>query len=112
MALGFRQGVGDTSGSGYVVTGYYLAVNSQLSQYVLYSVDHAGVVSKIASGALAAQPPVAFQMGALFNGTTITVFVNGQAMPSIQDSAYGNGWVAACSDGSSAFSHVKLYAAA
>jgi len=109
VELGFRQGVGDTSGSEIKITGYYLAVNAQQSQYVIYSVDRAGTVHYIAQNSLPAQPPTTFQMAALFNGDTITAFVNGQALPSVHDGAFANGWVAACTDGSATFSHVKLY---
>jgi hypothetical protein len=111
VVLGFRQGTGDITSSGFNITGYYLAVNAQQSQYVLYKVDHAGAITQLAQGALAAQPPSTFQMAALFNGTTLTPFVNGQALPSAHDAAFQNGWVAACTDGSTAFSHVQLYTA-
>lgn len=109
VELGFRQGVGDTNGSEIKITGYYLAVNSQQSQYVIYSVDRSGNVKYLAQSSLPAQLPATFQMAALFNGNTITAFVNGQALRSVQDSAFGKGWVAACTDGSAAFSHVRLY---
>jgi tRNA A-37 threonylcarbamoyl transferase component Bud32 len=109
VELGFRQGFGDTSGSEIKITGYYLAVNAQQGQYVIYSVDRTGHVTYLAQSALPAQPPATFQMAALFNGNTITAFVNGQALQSVQDSTYGKGWVAACTDGSATFSHVRLY---
>lgn len=113
VELGFRQGIGESTSSGFHVTGYYLAVNVQQNQYVLYSADKAGIIKPIpnGSGSLAGTPPSTFQMAVLFNESTITAYVNGQALPSVQDTNFPNGWVAACTDGSATFSHVKLYAA-
>ncbi len=109
VELGFRQGVGDTTNSGTGITGYYLAVNAQQNQYVIYKVNRSGTVLQIATSSLAATPPSSFQMAVYFTGTTITAYVNGQALPSVQDSDFAKGWVAACTDGSATFSHVKLY---
>jgi eukaryotic-like serine/threonine-protein kinase len=111
VELGFRQGIGNPTSSGNNITGYYVAVDAQSSIYVLYKVDDAGATHTIKQESLAAPLPPTFQMAALFTGSTITVFVNGQAFASVQDSDFANGWVAACTDGAATFSHVKLYAA-
>lgn len=112
VELGFRQGTGEITSSGFQITGYYLAVNAQQGVYTLYKVDQTGKVVNLALPApLPAPLPATFQMAALFDGTTLTAFVNGQALPSVQDTDFANGWVAACTDGSATFSHVQLYAA-
>ncbi len=109
VVLGFRQGVGNTGGNTTYTTGYYLEVNAQQSQYELYKVNNAGKSAVIVAGSLESALPPTFQMAALFNGTTLTAFVNGQALPSAQDGDFANGWVAACTNGSATFSHVQLY---
>jgi eukaryotic-like serine/threonine-protein kinase len=108
VELGFRQGVAST---GTTATGYYLAVNAQSDAYVLYKVDDSGNIIHIMEGTVAAALPPSFQMAALFNGSTITYYINGQAFASVQDTTYPIGWVAACTDGAATFSHLKLYSA-
>jgi serine/threonine protein kinase len=109
VALGFRQGAGDSVGSGFKTTGYYIAVDAQSGHYVLYSVDHAGATSKLQEGSLAARLPPTFYISALFDSSTLTMTINGQTLPSVNDSAFANGWVAACTTGSATFSHIQLY---
>lgn len=109
VELGFRQGVGNSQGSSYNITGYYIAVDTGQGQWVLYKVDDAGTTSTIDSGALPQQLPPTFYIAALFNGSTITVTVGYQTLPSVTDSSYGSGWVAACTSGSATFSHIQLY---
>lgn len=109
VVLGFRQGAGDAVSSGFKTTGYYLAVDLNAGQYILYSVDHTGATHSLQTGALSATPPSPFYLSAEFDGATMTVTVNGQTLPSVTDNSFGNGWVAACTTGSSTFSHIQLY---
>jgi hypothetical protein len=108
--IGVRQGVGDTTtGSAFNITGYYLAVDPANSAYVVYAVDHAGKTTTLQQGALTAAPPHPFTFGLMFNGTSLTPYVNGQAYPSVTDTKFSNGWTAICTDGSGSFSDVRLY---
>lgn len=110
VELGFRQGLGNQTPSGFNITGYYFAVNAQLGQYKVYSVDDAGNTHDIGTGTLPSGLSPTFQMSALFVGSTITVYVNDHPFSSLQDTAFSGGWVAACTDGAATFSHIKLYA--
>lgn len=107
--IGARQGVGTQTGSTYTITGYYLAIDTSTSHYLVYAVDAAGKVTVLQDAPLNGAPPHPFTFGLMFNGTSLTPFVNGQAYPSVTDSTYANGWTAICTDGSGSFSNVGLY---
>jgi hypothetical protein len=111
--VGVRQGTGDsTSGGGFIITGYYLAVDPAQSKYVLYWVDHTGKASTLKEDSLAgAALPSTFTFGLLFNGPNLTPYINGQAYQSVTDTHSTNGWTAICTDGSGSFSDVRLYMA-
>ncbi|MDE3229199.1 MAG: serine/threonine protein kinase [Chloroflexota bacterium] len=107
--IGVRQGVGTTSGSTFTIKGYYLAIDTSTSHYLMYAVDAAGKVTVLQDAPLNGAPPHPFTFGLLFNGTSLTPYVNGQAYPSVTDSTFTNGWTAICTDGSGSFSNVGLY---
>lgn len=109
IALGVRQGVGDTTGSSYNIMGYYLAVDKQNGVYTVYSVDHAGTVSKLAQKPINANLPQTFTFGLMFNQSELTPYINGLAYQSVSDTAFTSGSVNICTDGSGAFSDVRLY---
>lgn len=111
--VGVRQGAGDsTAGGGFIITGYYLAVDPAQSKYVLYWVDHTGKPSTLKEDSLVgATLPSTFTFGLLFNGSNLTPYINGQAYPSVSDAHSTNGWTAICTDGSGSFSDVRLYMA-
>jgi hypothetical protein len=107
--LGVRQGMGDTTGNSYTITGYYLGVDTTVNTYVIYAVDAAGKVTTLQQGPLTAAPPHPFTFGLLFKGTNLTAYINGQAYTSVTSATYPTGWTAICSDGTSTFSDVRLY---
>lgn len=108
--LGVRQGAGNTtSGGSFNVTGYYLAVDASHSVYVIYMVDADGKPTTLQQGQLTAVPPHPFTFGLMFNGTSLTPYINGQAYPSVTDSTFSNGWPSICTEGSGSFSDVRLY---
>jgi tRNA A-37 threonylcarbamoyl transferase component Bud32 len=108
--VGVRQGVGNTTtGTSFNITGYYLAIDSIHGAYVVYSVDAAGNPSTLKQGQLIGAPPGTFTFGLMFQGTSLTPYVNGHAYPSVTDSAFTGGWVAICTDGASSFNNVQLY---
>jgi cytoskeletal protein RodZ len=108
--VGVRQGVGNTTtGTSFNITGYYLAVDPAQSAYVVYSVDANGAAKTLQQGQLTATPPHPFTFGLMFNGTSLTPYINGQAYSSVTDSAFSGGWTAICTDGSGSFSTVSLY---
>ena len=110
VEVGVRQGVGNTTtGNSYYITGYYLGVNLSTSQYVIWVVDASGVSTTLQQGQLTATPPHPFTFGLMFNGTSLTPYINGQAYASVTDSAFSTGWTAICTDGSGTFSGVQLY---
>lgn len=109
--LGVRQGVGTpTTGTSYNITGYYLAIDTTTNHYIIYSVDAAGKTTTLQDLPLQGAPlPHPFTFGLMFNGTSLTPYVNGLAYASVTDSSFTNGWVAICTDGSGSFSNVNLY---
>lgn len=108
--LGVRQGIGaSTTGSSYIIMGYYLAIDTHSLQYVVYSVDANGKPTILRQAALTGAPPSRFTLGIMFNGDELTPFVNGHAYSSIKDASFSSGWTAICSDGSASFSNVALY---
>ncbi|HEY7975644.1 MAG TPA: serine/threonine-protein kinase [Ktedonobacterales bacterium] len=108
--VGVRQGVGNTTtGTSFNITGYYLAADPAQSAYVVYSVDANGAAKTLQQGQLTATPPHPFTFGLMFNGTSLTPYINGQAYSSVTDSAFSGGWTAICTDGSGSFSTVSLY---
>lgn len=107
--LGVRQNIGDSTGNTYKIKGYYLAVDTRLGVYIIYSVDHAGNVTTLASPQLHAILPHPFTLGLMFNGTQLTPYINGQAYHSVSDPSFTTGWVAVCTDGAANFSDVRLY---
>lgn len=110
VEVGVRQGVGNTTtGNSFNITGYYLGVDPATSQYIVWSVDASGAATTLHQGQLTAKPPHPFTFGLMFNGTSLTPYINGQAYPSVTDSAFSNGWAAICTDGSGSFSDVRLY---
>jgi hypothetical protein len=60
-------------------------------------------------GQLIGTPPGTFTFGLMFQGTSLTPYVNGHAYPSVTDSTFTGGWVAICTDGASSFNNVQLY---
>lgn len=109
-AVGVRQGVGNTTtGTSFYITGYYLAVDPNASAYVVYSVDASGKATILQQAQLTATPPHPFTFGLMFNGTSLTPYINGQAYSSITTATFSTGWVAICTDGSGTFSDVRLY---
>lgn len=111
--LGVRQAVGDTTtGNAYNIAGYYLGVDPSAGAYVVYKVDAAGHASTLGGGALSGIPPHPFTFGLMFNGTSLTPYVNGLAYHSVTDATPQKGWVAICTDGTGSFSDVRLYALA
>jgi tRNA A-37 threonylcarbamoyl transferase component Bud32 len=110
VELGVRQGVGNTTtGNSYKITGYYLGVDAATSQYIVWVVDASGAATTLHQGQLTATPPHPFTFGLMFNGTSLTPYINGQAYASVTDSAFSDGWTAICTDGSGTFSDVQLY---
>lgn len=108
--LGVRQAAGDTtSGGSYHIKGYYLGVDLVNSRYVVYRVDANGSATTLGGGQLTATPATPFTIGLMFNGASLTPYINGQAYASVTDTSFSTGWVAICTDGSSSFSNVRLY---
>jgi tRNA A-37 threonylcarbamoyl transferase component Bud32 len=110
VEVGVRQGVGNTTtGNSYKITGYYLGVDPATSQYIVWVVDASGAATTLHQGQLTATPPHPFTFGLMFNGTSLTPYINGQAYASVTDSSFSAGWTAICTDGSGTFSGVQLY---
>lgn len=108
--VGVRQGVGNTTtGTSFNITGYYLAVDGVNNAYVVYSVDAAGHPTTLQQGSLIGAPPQQFPFGLMYQGTSLTPYINGHAYPSVTDSSFNGGWVAICTDGASSFNNVQLY---
>lgn len=107
--IGVRQDVGNTSGSTFIIKGYYLAIDTTTNHYIIYAVDAAGKAITLQDAPLNGAPPHPFTFGLMFNGSSLTPYVNGQAYPSLTDTTFSNGWMAICSDGSASFSNVGLY---
>ena len=108
--LGVRQGMGDTTtGASYNIKGYYLGVDLANSRYVIYRVDASGSATTLGGGQLTATPATPFTIGLMFNGASLTPYINGQAYASVTDAAFSSGWVAICTDGSGSFSDVRLF---
>lgn len=111
--LGVRQGVGNTTtGASFNITGYYLSVDPANSQYVVYQVDATGATTTLAQGQLTTVPPHPFTFGLMFNGTSLTPYINGQSYPAVTTATFTSGWTAICTDGAGAFSNVQLYSLA
>lgn len=110
VLLGIRQGMGDTTtGNGYKITGYYLGVDTTANAYIVYMVNRAGDSKTLGEGSLNATLPHPFTFGLMFNGSSLTPYINGQAYQSVTDTNFPNGWTAICTDGSGLFSDVRLY---
>lgn len=108
--IGVRQGVGNTTtGTSFNIEGYYLAVDAAHGAYVIYSVDAAGQPTTLRQSRLVGIPPQQFTFGFMFQGSSLTPYVNGRAYPSVTDTAFTTGWVAICTDGAGSFSNVQLY---
>ncbi|HZC76281.1 MAG TPA: hypothetical protein VE258_00950, partial [Ktedonobacterales bacterium] len=118
VALGFRESLGDSSGSsGNNITGYYIVLSpgsdpAQLIQYQLFQLDkqgHSHLVGAIGTFAKPLAPH--FALGLQFKGTTFTLYVNGNQVQSFTDSAIGGaGWVGLCAlQGGSTFKNVELF---
>lgn len=109
--LGVRQGVGNTTtGTSYNIKGYYLSVDPTTNHYIVYMVDATGKATTLQDAPLQGAPlPHSFTFGLMFNGTSLTPYINGVAYSSVTDSNLSSGWVNICTDGSGNFSNVSLY---
>jgi len=111
--LGVRQGAGEPTGTGasFNIRGYYLGVDTTTNAYIVYMVDTTGKATTLQQGQLTAPLPHPFTFGLMFNGTSLTPYINGQAYSSVTDpnATFTAGWVAICTDGTGSFSNVQLY---
>jgi len=111
VALGFRQGIGVIGSNGTNTTGYYFTVDPSSRQYGLFAVNGQGQSSPVsgASGTLPNALPATFTFAVLFRGADIYPYVNGEALQTVQDTTFNQGWVGLCTDGSATFQNAQLY---
>ena len=112
VVLAFREGRGNATGtSGFQVTGYYFKLDPGAAAYVVYRTGKDGTTTTIVEGALPQSPAKHLSLGALFQGSTLTLYVNGQQITSANDPTYTSGWVGICTEGQATYSDVQLYQA-
>ena len=118
VALGFRENLGDSSGSGSnYIAGYYMVLSagsgqSSLTQYQLFRLDAQGHSHDVGSIGTFSTPLAAhFALGLQFKGGQFTLYVNDNRVESFSDSAVGSaGWVGLCAlQGGSTFKKVELF---
>ncbi len=117
VALGFRESLGDSSGSGNNITGYYIVLSpendpAQLIQYELFQLDKQGHSHPVGANGTFAKPLAPhFALGLQFKGSQFTLYVNGNQVQSFTDSAIGGaGWVGLCTlQSSSTFKNAELF---
>jgi hypothetical protein len=111
VVLGFRQSLGPNIGNNtFRVLGYYFLVDPQQQTFQLYKTDTDGKTTPITPGALGTKLADHFALGVLFKGDSITLYLNGQPLTKASDSTYTKeGWMALCTEGSTAFRAAQLY---
>jgi serine/threonine protein kinase len=109
--LAFRVGNGQTTGSTTNRTEYQYVIDKANNIYALGSIDATGKGTVVKQGALPARPNTHFAMGVLFNGSAITLYLNGQQIATTTDSTFTQGWVGLCTTGTTEFRDAQIYQA-
>ncbi len=111
VVLGFRESLGQSVGNNtFRVLGYYFLVDPAQQTFQLYKTDDSGNTTSITSGAIGTKLAAHFALGVLFKGEAMTLYVNGQQVGTASDSTYTQeGWMALCTEGSTAFRAAQLY---
>jgi len=112
VTLGFRLANGKPVGGVTPITGYYFQVLPASNGYVLYRVDVTGHKNVLQSDTLAKTLAAHFALGVTYNGSSITLYINGNKIYQRTDSTFASGWVGLCSDTAATFRDVQIYAAA
>ena len=109
VVLGFRQAPGNAQGNQFNVTGYYYAVNPDNNTYALYTVDSDGKTQSLANGSLGANLAHHFAVGVLYQGSQITLYINGIKVAAQTDTTFKTGWISLCTQGTMTFSKAQVY---
>jgi serine/threonine-protein kinase len=118
VALGFRERLGNPTGTGYYIEGYYVLLlptppdpHSHLDRYEVIEQDAAGNSTPIGSVALLPKiPDQTFALGVAFKGSQLTFYVNGQQAGTATDSTFTTGWTGFCVyQGSSSFRDAQVF---
>jgi serine/threonine protein kinase len=112
VTLGFRVNHAQGTATTQQVTGYYFRVTPTTRAYVLFSIDAAGKGNVIGGGVIPATLAQHFAIGARYNGTSITLYINGvQIGEPVTDTTYTTGGMALCSTGVTTYRAWQVYAA-
>lgn len=109
--LSFRAAVGQTTGNAHNVSTYYFKVDRSQGVYGFFKINAAGQPTTIKSGGLASPLAQHFAMGALFKGSAITLYINGQQIAAATDATFTQGWIGLCTDGAVTYSNVQAFKA-
>ncbi len=109
VVLGFRQDEGNTSGSQVNITGYYFQIDTVGKTYSISKVDADGKSTTIAGNGLSGPLAAHFEVGVLYQGSQITPYINGIALPSVTDATYTSGWMALCTSGETTYTNALMY---
>ncbi len=111
VVLGFRQAQGSAQGNQFNVTGYYYAVNPDNSTYTLYTVDSDGKPHEVPNGkgSLGGKLAQHFAISVLYQGSQMTLYINGVKLAAPTDATYSTGWIALCTTGQTTFSKAQVY---
>jgi len=91
------------------VTGYYYSVNPDNNTYSLYTVDNDGKTHTVTSGTLGGKLAQHFAISALYQGSQITLYINGVKLATVTDTTYDSGWIGLCTAGQTTFSKALVY---
>lgn len=115
VVLGFRENVSTTSQKNNI-EGYNFWVypqNGAYSEYALYKITSAGdAITLHQPSLLATNPGQSFELGAAYQGSTITLYVNGKQIATSTDATFASGWFGLCTQGSATFQNAQLYSLA
>ncbi|HEY7341482.1 MAG TPA: serine/threonine-protein kinase [Ktedonobacterales bacterium] len=115
VVLGFRQGEGNSTGSGGLtnITGYYFQVDPTGKSYTIFKIDADGNSSVVSNGTgtLSSALAAHFAVGVLYQGNQITPYINGIALPTVTDPSYSRGWMALCvtPQGETTYTNALMY---
>jgi eukaryotic-like serine/threonine-protein kinase len=109
VVLGFRQGEGNTNSNQVNITGYYFRIDPGPKTYSIFKVDKDGTVTPVTDGNLSGPLNTHFAVGVLYQGSQITPYINGIALPSTTDTSFPSGWMALCTSGETTYTNALMY---
>jgi serine/threonine protein kinase len=109
--LAFRVGNGQTTGSTTNHTAYFFKVDKANKGYALARIGADGQATILKQDALSVALGQHFALGALYQGGSITLYVNGQQIAALSDTTFTQGWVGLCTDGTTQYRDIQVYSA-